>query len=120
MITAGLAGRVFCTLRLLAETRWAGCFGFCHSGWSWLADMGKGQLRGRGRFRREVGRYRGLRHNRLAALSPDAPTGLLVRPEIAKQTTRCGDQAGSQRTLRNGWPRSRYRAVPRELPDVEI
>jgi hypothetical protein len=30
-------------------------------------------------------RYRGLRHGQLATLSPDAPRGLLVRPDIAKQ-----------------------------------
>jgi hypothetical protein len=36
-------------------------------------------------FDEKAGRYRGLRHSKLAVLSPDAPTGLLVRPEIAKQ-----------------------------------
>jgi hypothetical protein len=36
-------------------------------------------------FDEKAGRYRGLRHGQLASLSPDAPTGLLVRPEIAKQ-----------------------------------
>src|SRR5262245_24491627 len=36
-------------------------------------------------FDEKAGRYRGLRHGQLARLSPDAPTGLLVRPEIAKQ-----------------------------------
>jgi hypothetical protein len=36
-------------------------------------------------FDEKAGRYRGLRHSKLASLSPDAPTGLLVRPEIAKQ-----------------------------------
>src|SRR5262249_47514577 len=36
-------------------------------------------------FDEKAGRYRGLRHSKLAALSPDTPTGLLVRSEIAKQ-----------------------------------
>jgi predicted AAA+ superfamily ATPase len=36
-------------------------------------------------FDEKAGRYRGLRHGQLASLSPDSPTGLLVRPEIAKQ-----------------------------------
>jgi hypothetical protein len=36
-------------------------------------------------FDEKAGRYRGLRHGRLANLSMDSPTGLLVRPEIAKQ-----------------------------------
>jgi hypothetical protein len=36
-------------------------------------------------FDEKAGRYRGLRHGQLASLSPDAPTGLLVRPEIAMQ-----------------------------------
>jgi len=36
-------------------------------------------------FDEKAGRYRGLRHGRLASLPPDAPTGLLVQPEIAKQ-----------------------------------
>lgn len=36
-------------------------------------------------FDEKAGRYRGLRHSKLASLSPDTPTGLLVRPEIAKQ-----------------------------------
>jgi hypothetical protein len=33
----------------------------------------------------KAGRYRGLRQGQLASLSADSPTGLLVRPEIAKQ-----------------------------------
>jgi hypothetical protein len=36
-------------------------------------------------FDEKADRYRGLRHSKLASLSPDAPIGLLVRPEIAKQ-----------------------------------
>jgi hypothetical protein len=36
-------------------------------------------------FDEKAGRYLGLRHGHLASLSPDSPTGLLVRPEIAKQ-----------------------------------
>jgi len=36
-------------------------------------------------FDEKAGRYRGLRHGQLASLSPDSPTGLLVRPEIARQ-----------------------------------
>jgi hypothetical protein len=36
-------------------------------------------------FDEKAGRYRGLRHGRLANVSPDSSTGLLVRPEIAKQ-----------------------------------
>jgi predicted AAA+ superfamily ATPase len=36
-------------------------------------------------FDEKASRYRGLRHSKLATFSPDTPTGLLVRPEIAKQ-----------------------------------
>ena len=36
-------------------------------------------------FDDKAGRYRGLRHGQLSNLSADSPTGLLVRPEIAKQ-----------------------------------
>src|SRR5207247_4167968 len=36
-------------------------------------------------FDEQAGRYRGLRHGQLASFSPDSPTGLLVRPEVAKQ-----------------------------------
>ena len=36
-------------------------------------------------FDEKAGRYRGLRHGQLASLTPDSPTGLLVRPETAKQ-----------------------------------
>jgi hypothetical protein len=36
-------------------------------------------------FDDKAGRYRGLRHGQLSSLSADSPTGLLVRPEIAKQ-----------------------------------
>jgi hypothetical protein len=36
-------------------------------------------------FDEKAGRYRGLRHGQLASLSSASPTGLLVRPEIAKQ-----------------------------------
>jgi hypothetical protein len=36
-------------------------------------------------FGEKAGRYLGLRHGHLTSLSPDSSTGLLVRPEIAKQ-----------------------------------
>jgi predicted AAA+ superfamily ATPase len=36
-------------------------------------------------FDEKGGRYRGLRHGQLASFSADSPTGLLVRPEVAKQ-----------------------------------
>jgi hypothetical protein len=36
-------------------------------------------------FDEKAGRYRGLRHGQLASLSLGSSTGLLVRPEIAKQ-----------------------------------
>jgi hypothetical protein len=36
-------------------------------------------------FDEKAGRYRGLRHGQLASLLADSPTGLLVRPEVAKQ-----------------------------------
>ena len=36
-------------------------------------------------FDEKAGRYRGLRHGQRINLSPDSPTGLLVRPDIAKR-----------------------------------
>jgi len=48
-------------------------------------------------FDEKAGRYRGLRHGQLANLAPDSPTGLLVRPEIAKQ------QLDFEITPQTGW-----------------